>query len=89
MSAIGGTTVILFVGDAAARLQLSLPRAEARGHRRFSGLHPAGVEDTPKSTKNICAQCKLTNNVNTHTHTHTHTLKQTHTHLNKHTHTHN
>ena len=45
-------------GDAAAGLQLPLPRAQARGHRGQRGLHQEGVEDATEPAQNICPQCK-------------------------------
>ena len=46
-------------GDATPSFQLSLPRVEARGHRRIRRLHPTGVEDPPEPSKDFSAQCKL------------------------------
>lgn len=46
-------------GDAAPRLQLPLPRTEARRHRRQRRLHSPRMEDAAESTQDIGFECKL------------------------------
>jgi len=43
-------------GDAAARLQLPLPRTETRSHRRLSRLHPPRVENVAESAQDLRSQ---------------------------------
>lgn len=43
-------------GDAAAGIQLPLPRAETRGHRGLGGLHKTRVEDAAEPAQDLGAQ---------------------------------
>ncbi len=45
-------------GDATQSFQLPLPRAEARRHRRFCGLHKARVENAAKPSENLHSKRK-------------------------------
>ena len=47
------------LGDALARVQLSLPRAEARGHRGLRRLHQKRVEDVTELAKNFGLKCEF------------------------------
>ena len=56
MSLLGLHSLTFYLGDASASFELSLPRTEARRHRRFRRLHPQGVEDAAELAQDLGPQ---------------------------------